>query len=489
MTSLYRVNYQLRAHKRDPLIEFMKAMLLTPFVLHSPNTTHTTTNTTTTNTTNTTPHSTNTASTMSTIVQSTNESEHDSAQADYAEILSRLELLIEHHRRMEQQGSPHLSQLYRLVPSIGSFFTPLPLKQAFLIQDARVKLSARRFVPPSFNDIRRILNTAQIMAIQKQLQLITFDGDMTLYADGASFTHDAYLVQLLTTLLQHDLFVAIVTAAAYGPSPFAYERRLSGLLDGFRAAHLTPQQLSRFYVLGGECNYLFQCSEQARLVYINAMQVKGLPEWNEDQVGRVLDTAQHALQQCLHRMNLKARILRKQKAVGLIPLPGATLQREQLDECVLTVQQRVNEVNAGKRVHVSSPSIPTFTSEQGVDPTAPHDLFQDHVVLQKNHGCTDQQEPGLPFCAFNGGSDVWVDVGNKLIGVHVLQHHLGTLPETTLHVGDQFLSTGNDFATRSACCTLWIVNPEETASALQELIQQLDEGKESEENQETSEEA
>lgn len=35
MTSLYRINYQLRSHKRDSLIEFIKALLLTPFVLHA----------------------------------------------------------------------------------------------------------------------------------------------------------------------------------------------------------------------------------------------------------------------------------------------------------------------------------------------------------------------------------------------------------------------------------------------------------------------
>ncbi|RKP24747.1 hypothetical protein SYNPS1DRAFT_6326, partial [Syncephalis pseudoplumigaleata] len=34
MTSVYRINYHLRAHKRDALIEFIKSMLLTPFVLH-----------------------------------------------------------------------------------------------------------------------------------------------------------------------------------------------------------------------------------------------------------------------------------------------------------------------------------------------------------------------------------------------------------------------------------------------------------------------
>ncbi|KAJ2742275.1 IMP 5'-nucleotidase, partial [Coemansia sp. BCRC 34490] len=35
MTSHYKVNYHLRAHKRDSFIEFIKGLLLTPFVLHS----------------------------------------------------------------------------------------------------------------------------------------------------------------------------------------------------------------------------------------------------------------------------------------------------------------------------------------------------------------------------------------------------------------------------------------------------------------------
>lgn len=45
----------------------------------------------------------------------------------------------------------------------------------------------------------------------------------------------------------------------------------------------------------------------------------------------------------------------------------------------------------------------------------------------------------LPFCAFNGGSDAWFDSGNKLIGVQILQNYLNTLPEETLHVGDQVI--------------------------------------------------
>jgi IMP and pyridine-specific 5'-nucleotidase len=80
-----------------------------------------------------------------------------------------------------------------------------------------------------------------------------------------------------------------------------------------------------------------------------------------------------------------------------------------------------------------------------------------------------ESDLSIPFCAFNGGSDVWVDIGNKLIGVQILCNWLGTFAHETLHVGDQFLSTGNDIATRSACCTLWITNPEETHDVLLQL--------------------
>jgi IMP and pyridine-specific 5'-nucleotidase len=79
-----------------------------------------------------------------------------------------------------------------LVPSIGTFFTRLPLAEAFKYQDRHRFISSRRFVPPSFNDIRLILNTAQIMglALAGPLDLATFDGDVTLYDDGKSLEPD-----------------------------------------------------------------------------------------------------------------------------------------------------------------------------------------------------------------------------------------------------------------------------------------------------------
>ncbi|KAG0264062.1 IMP 5'-nucleotidase [Linnemannia exigua] len=129
-------------------------------------------------------------------------------------------------------------------------------------------------------------------------------------------------------------------------------------------------------------------------------------------------------------MGLKAMILRKSRAVGIVPVGNATkIAREQLDECVLSTQQRLLEYQ--------QMSGPTKTA--------------------------------IPFCVFNGGNDVFVDIGNKLIGVQVLQKYLGAAPDATVHVGDQFLSTGNDFATRSSCCTLWIISPEETEGVLNEL--------------------
>lgn len=79
------------------------------------------------------------------------------------------------------------SKLRMLVPTVGPFFTRLPLEAAFKYQDRKRSISSRRFVAPSFNDVRQILNSAQIMAVNNgTLQLATFDGDVTLYDDGES---------------------------------------------------------------------------------------------------------------------------------------------------------------------------------------------------------------------------------------------------------------------------------------------------------------
>ena len=91
----------------------------------------------------------------------------------------------------------------------------------------------------------------------------------------------------------------------------------------------------------------------------------------------------------------------------------------------------------------------------------------------------------LPFCAFNGGNDVFVDIGDKSWGVLACQQFFGAAVggvvggpnggiegSKTLHVGDQFLSAGaNDFKARLACTTAWIANPAETVQLLDEMAE------------------
>lgn len=73
----------------------------------------------------------------------------------YLEIMKSVEAMIEEHRRKALKGVPEHSRLHRIVPSVATFFTSLPLEAAFLDANAKHSIAARRFVPPSFNDIRR----------------------------------------------------------------------------------------------------------------------------------------------------------------------------------------------------------------------------------------------------------------------------------------------------------------------------------------------
>ncbi|KAJ3298727.1 IMP 5'-nucleotidase [Borealophlyctis nickersoniae] len=483
MTSLYSTNYHLRAHKRDGFIEFIKSLLLTPFVLHTrPRSTRKVLESdgegmSTEDTSSGTSKRVDYLRRLDRVLsdgsigwfdRDSNGDQIDGAGSPtatvrekdrnvqrYCEILMCVEDLIVDAILHQQKDLPELSRLSTLVPTIGRFFTPLPLKDAFLIQNAKRSIAARRFVPPSFNDIRHILNAAQVMAIAPTLKLITLyayifalhnDGDCTLYADGADFAQDSQLVTLLVRLLRHNLTVAIVTAAGYPGDASRYEQRLSGLLDGFRASQLSKEQLERFFVLGGECNYLFRYDFSTQhLVYIKPDEYKSFAANGTtyaDRIADLLDVAQETLEECADVMGLKenVQIIRKDRGLGVVPNQGTRLSREQLDEFALSAQRRLN--NHQHAMSVRRKRIPSSSDE----PWAP-----------------------LPFCAFNGGQDVWVDIGNKLIGVSILREHVGAEGNETLHVGDQFLSTGNDYSTRSACCTVWITNPEETAEVLIEL--------------------
>ncbi len=160
--------------------------------------------------------------------------------------------------------------------------------------------------------------------------------------------------------------------------------------------------------------------------------------WNQHAITALLDVAEAALRDCIATLHLPATLMRKDRAVGIVPHPpGARIPRESLEETVLVVQ-KILELSA-----LASPG------------------------------------PRVPFCAFNGGRDVFVDIGDKSWGVGVCQRWFGSVAnggaikgDNTLHVGDQFLSAGaNDFRARSVGTTAWIASPAETVDLLDELAE------------------
>lgn len=268
--------------------------------------------------------------------------------------------------------------------------------------------------------------------------MITFDGDQTLYSDGANFESNPRLAFYIYQLLRHGVVAAVVTAAGYEYDVDKYEHRLSGLLHYFKERGLNESECESFYLFGGECNYLLQLGADYRLHPVRetgpggwSTSTKYLLEspgnWSEEEVKTLLDVSEETLGETREDLNLRGRVIRKRRSVGLIPLPGSEMTRESLDEAVL-------------RVH------------------------------EKLHHLHDGRGPGLPFCAFNGGTDAWVDCGSKRVGVRILQGYLGIVPAETLHIGDQFLNTGNDYAARDASPCVWIINPTETMYVLKTIL-------------------
>jgi IMP and pyridine-specific 5'-nucleotidase len=160
--------------------------------------------------------------------------------------------------------------------------------------------------------------------------------------------------------------------------------------------------------------------------------------WNDDDITKLLDIAEQSLSQTQSDLNMRGSVIRKKRSVGLIPLNMTSLiPREALDEAVLRVQSELGR----------------------------------------------ELQPYLPFCAFNGGRDVWVDVGNKRVGVEILASYTGISTKETLHIGDQFLNTGNDFAARAVCPCIWITSPEETTYILKTILRLANIPAEVEENE------
>jgi IMP and pyridine-specific 5'-nucleotidase len=180
--------------------------------------------------------------------------------------------------------------------------------------------------------------------------------------------------------------------------------------------------------------------------------------WTESRIQSLLDHAELALSERIESLQLPAVVLRKERAVGIIPTnPMIKLPRESLEEIVLAVS---------KVLEISSPNPPTKLTNG--DKTA------------YANGNSDKANK-IPFCAFNGGNDVFVDVGDKSLGVRCVQKYFSDqdngcehpiYPYRTIHVGDQFLSLSgmNDFRARTVATTAWVASPTETVGLLDEII-------------------
>jgi IMP-specific 5'-nucleotidase len=102
----------------------------------------------------------------------------DALETTGADTFSHFEMLIEEHRELtaQQQNGNDLeclfptSRLKQLVPTIGVFHTPLPLRAAFEVYNEKHRLTKRKHIQVSFNECRHILNLAQIMALRKVQQ-------------------------------------------------------------------------------------------------------------------------------------------------------------------------------------------------------------------------------------------------------------------------------------------------------------------------------
>lgn len=304
---------------------------------------------------------------------------------------------------------------------------------------------ARKRVPPTFKEIRHVLNVATINAIASDLKLVTFDADDTIYEDGGTISKTSHMVEVIVGLLHRGLVVSLVTAAGYPGKPERYEARLRGILDALE--DLTPDQRARFLVMGGECNYLLETYEAAgNSGKIGLREIDGKlwkdgrgERWPDEDVAALLDAAEKVLADTTSMLQLPTQILRKERAIGIINTSEKRLSYENLEEICLTLQQELKGFS-------------------------------------------------VPFCAFNGGNDVWVDIGNKALGIQALQKYVFRfLPKELqgeelsiiqgtecLHVGDRFTRTGNDTRSREAATTVWVSNPQETAYIMKKLLKKID---------------
>jgi IMP and pyridine-specific 5'-nucleotidase len=220
------------------------------------------------------------------------------------EVFTKVETWIDEVLELPKEKR-RFSKLSRMVPAVGFFFHRLPLLKALREYDEFSSLSKRRYVLPNFAEVRHILNIAQVHASSKDVRLVTFDADGTLYADGEHFEDDNKMIDKIMQLMELGIHVAIVTAAGYPGEPTKFEGRLKGLVDAFEAQALPKEVREKFHVMGGECNYLLRVNDEYRLEFVPSEEwhSEHMYDWRDNDDcshvprprGRILDLICEAL--------------------------------------------------------------------------------------------------------------------------------------------------------------------------------------------------
>ncbi|RHY40457.1 hypothetical protein DYB38_002905 [Aphanomyces astaci] len=191
-------------------------------------------------------------------------------QLSTLEVFTLVEDMINEHVKI-----PHGSRLKKYIPKVKRMFMPLNLMDAVHAYDAVTHFSRRKRVPPTFKDVRHILNLATV----HERDFLTRSCTMMMMMMG-DYCESSDMVTVIVELLKKGKVVSLVTAAGYPGEPQRYEARLRG-------------------VMGGECNYLHITSRDADTGAVSLRVVDPVEwkdgrgqRWDQAEVDQLLDQAQ-----------------------------------------------------------------------------------------------------------------------------------------------------------------------------------------------------
>ena len=183
-----------------------------------------------------------------------------------------------------------------------------------------------------------------------------------------------------------------------------FEKRLEGLLNSFwrtfcKDGIVVDESLNRFFVMGGECNYLLRPTlsengDRVELEFIDEKewQTEEMKAWTEEDISELLSNAkvrsqlwrrktqmitknltehslwsmsQAALEEACNRVRLAYTLIQKPRAVGIVPKLSTTY--EHLEEVALSVQAHLVDskipfcaFNGGGTLRIAFTRTPTM---------------------------------------------------------------------------------------------------------------------------------